>query len=140
MRISAKCDYACRALTALAKEWPNKKPIQIHMISQSQDIPMRYLVHILIQLKGLGLVTSTRGKAGGYALLRAPKKITLAEVMRKVCGPLLPRASSAAKSESVFATIWKELEGAMSKVLENITFDDILKKAKGIDGAINYHI
>ena len=51
MRVSAKCDYACKALLELALHWPNKEPVQIHEISEKQDIPIKYLVQILIQLK-----------------------------------------------------------------------------------------
>ncbi|MGB3241335.1 MAG: Rrf2 family transcriptional regulator, partial [Candidatus Omnitrophota bacterium] len=62
MRISARCDYACRALLELSLHWPNEAPVHIQQISENQKIPERYLVQILIQLKRLGLVTSSRGK------------------------------------------------------------------------------
>lgn len=140
MRISARCDYACKALLELALHWPSKEPMQIHTISEKQDIPMRYLVHILIQLKRIGLVVSMRGKQGGYNLAKPPHKISLGEVMRNIGGPLLPMANSARKKESVFATIWNEVEGAMAKVLDRITFEDISSKAKGMGGAIIYQI
>lgn len=140
MRISARCDYACKALLELALHWPNKEPLQIHAISEKQDIPMKYLVQILIQLKRMGLVESVRGKQGGYNIAKAPHKISLGEVIRNVGGPLLPMANSATKKELVFATIWNEVKGAMAKVLDRITFGDIANKAKGIKEAIVYQI
>ena len=140
MRISARCDYACKALLELALHWPNKEPLQIHAISEKQDIPMKYLVQILIQLKRMGLVESGRGKQGGYNIAKAPHKISLGEVIRNVGGPLLPMANSATKKELVFATIWNEVKGAMAKVLDRITFGDIANKAKGIKEAIVYQI
>lgn len=140
MRISARCDYACKALLELALHWPNKEPLQIHTISERQDIPIRYLVQILIQLKRMGLANSVRGKDGGYALAKSPNKISLGEVMCQVGGPLLPAANSAMKRESVFAAIWEEVEGAMSKILYKVSFEDISKKAKGAAGAIIYQI
>ncbi len=140
MRISARCDYACRALLELTLHWPSKDPLQIHAISKKQDIPMRYLVHILIQLKRVGLVESMRGKQGGYILAKPPHRISLGKVIRETGGPLLPLANSAAKEGSVFATIWKVVEKAMAKVLDKITFEDIGNKAKGMKDAIIYQI
>lgn len=140
MRISARCDYACKALLELSLHWPNKDPLPIHAISEKQDIPMKYLVQILIQLKRMGLVTSSRGKEGGYILAQPPGRIILGELMRYIGGPLLPVANSAMKKESVFATIWKEVEGAMAKVLDKVTFEDIGNKTRQMDRAIVYQI
>ena len=140
MRISARCDYACKALLELALHWPNKEPLQIHTISEKQDIPMRYLVQILIQLKRMGLVNSVRGKEGGYNLSRPPYKISLGNVMREIGGPLIPVAGSVDKKNSVFGTIWGEVEEAMSKVLDKVTFEDVANKAKGMEGRIVYQI
>ena len=140
MRISARCDYACKALLELALHWPNKGSLTIHTISEKQNIPVKYLVHILIQLKRMGLVESLRGKQGGYRLAKPPNRISLGEVIREVGGPLLAVANSAAKEESVFATTWKEMEGAMAKVIDRITFEDIANKEKGMKGAIVYQI
>lgn len=140
MRISARCDYACKAILELALRWPSKEPVQVHTISEKQDIPMKYLVQILLQLKRIGLVESIRGKLGGYILAKPPDKISLGEVMREIGGPLLPVVNTAAKKESVFAAIWEEVEAAMAKVLDKVSFEDILKKAKGMEGAILYQI
>jgi len=101
---------------------------------------MKYLVHILIQLKRMGLVESLRGKQGGYRLAKPPNKISLGEVIREVGGPLLPVANSVAKEESVFTTIWREVEGGMAKVLDKITFEDISNREQGMKGAIVYQI
>lgn len=140
MRISARCDYACKALLELALHWPNEEPLHILAISEKQDIPMKYLVQILIQLKRMSLVESVRGKQGGYKLAKPPHSITLGKMMRNIGGPLLPVAGSATKGKSVFATIWNEVEEAMAKVLDKITFEDIANKAKGMAGAIIYQI
>jgi len=140
MRISAKCDYACRALFELSLHWPSKNPVQLQTISRKQKIPTRYLVQILIQLKGLGMVKSVRGKEGGYNLSLSPNKITLGEVIRQVGGPLLPEANPAIKKGLVFGAIWKEVEGAIAEVVDRITFEDIVNKARGIKESINYQI
>ncbi len=140
MRISARCDYACKALLELALHWPSKDPVQLHTISENQGIPTKYLVHILIQLKRMGLIESIRGKQGGYNLTRNPNEITLGEVIRDTAGPLLPLAKTAAKSESAFAAIWGEVEGAMAKVLDKVTFEDIMNKVRGKERALIYQI
>lgn len=140
MRISARCDYACKALLELALHWPNKGSLTIHTISEKQNIPVKYLVHILIQLKMMGLVESLRGKQGGYRLAKPPNRISLGEVIREVGGPLLPVANSVTKEESVFAVIWREVEGAMAKVLDKMTFEDISNREQGMKGAIVYQI
>lgn len=140
MRISARCDYACKAILELAIHWPNKKPLQVQVIAKRQKIPVRYLIQILLQLKRMGTVTSSRGKEGGYNLAQPPAKISLGEVMRKLGGPLLPAANSAAKKGSVFAAIWKEVEYSMAKVLDKVTFEDIVHKANGTKGAVIYQI
>jgi Rrf2 family protein len=101
---------------------------------------MRYLVQILIQLKRAGFVASVRGKEGGYNLRKAPARITLGEVMRQTNGPLLPVAEQSGRKESVFATVWKEVEGAMAKILDKVSFEDIAGKARGIQNAIIYQI
>jgi len=140
MRISARCDYACKALLELSLHWPREEPLQMQIISQKQDIPMKYLVQIFVQLKRIGLVESVRGKQGGYNLAKSPDKISLGKVMREIGGPLLPVAKSTIKKNSVFTTIWTEAEEAMAKVLDKVTFEDIANKSKGNQGTIFYQI
>ena len=141
MRISARCDYACKALLELSLHWPSKDPLQIHTISEKQAIPMRYLVQILIQLKRMGMVLSVRGKEGGYALLLPPNRISLGEVIRKMEGHILPLADSINKKNgSIFATIWEELEGTIAKVLDRISFEDVCNKERGANRTIIYQI
>ena len=140
MRISARCDYACKALLELTLHWPKKEPLHIHTISERQAIPLRYLIQILIQLKKIGFVASIRGKDGGYILTKSPERITLGEVMRKISGSFLPMADSAKKKNSVFVGIWKEAEDAIGVVLDNATFEDIANKIKGRRKTIMYQI
>ncbi|MBF0217090.1 MAG: Rrf2 family transcriptional regulator [Candidatus Omnitrophica bacterium] len=140
MRISARCDYACRALLELSLHWPQDEPLTIHAIAQKQGIPIRYLVQILIALKNHGFVASSRGKMGGYNLACDPEEITLGDVMRKLGGALLPVAGTAKKNGSVFADVWKEAELAMSKVLDKVTFEDICKKMKEEGKVLFYQI
>ncbi|MFC1479951.1 RrF2 family transcriptional regulator [Candidatus Omnitrophota bacterium] len=140
MRISARCDYACRALLELSLHWPDKTPVHIKQISKNQEIPERYLVQILIQLKRIGLVTSSRGKGGGYNLAKAPEDIRLGEVMRAISGNLLPISDSALRNGSVFVGIWKEVEGVMEDILGKVSFADISRKLTQKERVVMYQI
>jgi Rrf2 family protein len=84
MRISAKAEYACVAMLELARNYNEAQPLRIKAIADSQGIPPRFLVQILLQLKAAGLVVSARGAAGGYQLSRPPTNITLAEVIKAI--------------------------------------------------------
>src|SRR5260370_41621562 len=81
MRISAKASYACLAMLELAAHHTDSQPIQLKTIARAHRIPPRFLVQILLQLKAVGLVGSTRGSFGGYQLARSPGDISLAEVI-----------------------------------------------------------
>ncbi len=140
MRISAESEYACRALLELTLNWPGRKLTQVSAIAKRQDIPIKYLEQILIQLKSVGMVESVRGKQGGYRLAKAPCEISLSEVMRKTKGPLLQLTDTATHKKSVFTAIWKELEGSIVKVLDKVNFEDIANKTKSMDGAMIYQI
>src|SRR5262245_36917375 len=87
MRVSAKTEYACVAMLELAGQYGRPEPVRIRTIAEKHDIPPRFLVQILLQLKGAGLVNSSRGAAGGYQLARPPQEISLGEVMAVIDGP-----------------------------------------------------
>jgi Rrf2 family protein len=86
VRISAKTEYACIAMLELAAAHGAGEPVRIRTIADAHGIPSRFLVQILLQLKGAGYVTSTRGAAGGYQLAMSPERITLGEVMNVIDG------------------------------------------------------
>ena len=85
--ISQKSKYAFRALVALVRAGPGSTRM-ISEISREQAIPKKFLEQILLELKRAGIVTSHRGRTGGYALLKAPEEITFGEVLRLIDGPL----------------------------------------------------
>lgn len=88
MTLSAKTEYALLALAAIARAYGSENPIvQIPAIASEYGVPGRFLVQILIQLKGGGVVDSTRGAAGGYRLLRDPRKLTVLDVVEMIDGP-----------------------------------------------------
>jgi Rrf2 family protein len=148
MKISSRCDYACRALAELAFHSGEKRPLQISVIASHQDIPEKYLVHILNLLRRNGLVASRRGKQGGYSLAKEPSEITLGDVIRQVDGPLI---STLCVDETTkkkcpqavhcpFRVIWKEVDEAMSKVLDEVTFEDIAARMNAPSERPMYYI
>ncbi len=86
MRVSAKADYALRAVAELAAAEPG--PLKRERIADAQQIPMNYLENILLELKHAGIVQSQRGTSGGFRLARRPADISLADVIRAVDGPM----------------------------------------------------
>ena len=85
--LSNKTKYGIKALVFLAKQ-KDKKPIRTKTIAQSENISIKFLESILVVLKNNGLLSSKRGKFGGYYLLRSAKKIYMTEVMRILDGPI----------------------------------------------------
>src|SRR5262245_1397991 len=85
--LSQKARYALRALFLLAKR-PAGQPVMIAEIAKEAQIPRKFLEQILLELKKRGILHSLRGKFGGYTLGRAPDKISFAEVIRAIDGPL----------------------------------------------------
>ncbi|MEO8853354.1 MAG: Rrf2 family transcriptional regulator [Ginsengibacter sp.] len=92
--LSKKTQYAFRALVHLAENY-GKAPVRISTISVQQKIPLKFLEHILNDLKKADLLESKKGKGGGYILKVSPKNLNLAKVIRVINGPiaLLPCVS-----------------------------------------------
>src|SRR5439155_7237453 len=86
VRVSAKADYAIRAMVELAAS--DGGPLKAERIAQAQEIPLKFLENIMTDLRQGGLVRSQRGADGGYWLARPAEEITLAHVIRTVEGPL----------------------------------------------------
>jgi Rrf2 family protein len=118
MKISAKAEYACLAVLALARRDPDDPPVRIRQISAAHGIPERYLVQILLQLKGAGLVTSTRGASGGYRLARPAASITLGEVLTAIDGPEVPARAAVKPAAQVLAAVWEHIRAAERAVLD----------------------
>src|SRR6266508_6216214 len=89
MKLSKKSKYALRALACLGA--PGAPPVlSIQEIAKRETIPKKFLEQVLLALKKTGIVQSSRGKAGGYALRGAPGGVTLGDIVRAVDGPLAP--------------------------------------------------
>ncbi|HWE37075.1 MAG TPA: Rrf2 family transcriptional regulator [Isosphaeraceae bacterium] len=125
MKVSAKAEYACLAVIALAGHGPEDPPVRIREIAEAHGIPERYLVQILLQLKGAGLVHSTRGAAGGYRLARAPETIALGEVLAAIDGPGEPPRPPTGPAARALAGVWEDVRVAERAVLDRTTVADL---------------
>lgn len=89
--ITQKTKYALKALTALADERAgDANALTIEQIAERSGAPKRFLEHILLDLKRAGLIGSRRGRKGGYELIKESRRVSLAEVLRLIDGPLAP--------------------------------------------------
>ena len=141
MKIPAKTEYACRALLELSLQWPNVVPRQIADIAARQKIPTKFLIHILIGLKGLGFVDSSRGKTGGYYLTTAPQTIKLIDVIQHFGGiESVNAGKKKAARQDVLSIIWQEIDAAVLKALDKITFETIANRHRSQGKMITYDI
>ncbi len=125
LKISAKAEYACLAVLELARHRADEAPVRIRAIAERHQIPERYLVQILLQLKGAGLVASTRGASGGYRLARPADRITFAEVLAAIDGPEEPPKPKHESVARALATVWNRVREAESSVLAQTTIAQV---------------
>ena len=138
MKISAKIDYACRALLELSLHWPNQEPLQVEAIAGRQKIPLKFLTQILIHLKQVGYVESVRGKKGGYLLRKLPKEIKLGDIVENFNGEAGNTREE--KSNPIFSPIWKELRQELFKTMDKINFEDICNRKRQSDNTLTFQI
>jgi Rrf2 family protein len=125
MNISVKGEYALHALFDLAAR-SSTDPVKIGEIARRQRIPQKFLELILASLKHSGFVESRRGAEGGYLLARPPDSITIGQVLRFVEGTRAPRNNRA--PDSPFADMWREVDGAVSSVVDKVTLADLVRQ------------
>ena len=138
MRLSTKGEYASRAMLELALRHPQGGPVHIREISCAQNIPQEFLEQILLLLKRAGYLKSKKGPHGGYSLAKPPDKITVAEVIRVMDGPLAPidcvsvMAHEACPMEATCGLrgLWKEVRDSVAAIMERTTFEDLVRRNK----------
>ena len=132
MRISAKADYAVRAAIELATS-PDGRPVKAERIATAQDIPLNFLENILGELRHAGIVRSQRGADGGFRLAKPAERVTTADVMRAVEGPLAtvrggpPEDSSYPGAASELPRVWIAVRKSLRQVVEQVTVADVAK-------------
>jgi len=134
VNISAKTEYACIAVLELAIQNDSGQPVQVRRIAEAHGIPSRFLVQILLQLKGAGFVSSTRGVSGGYRLAKDPDEITLDQVMNVSdgrSGRLAGSTSAETLVSRVLLDTWQEASDNLHQLLDGVTFAELAERAKG---------
>lgn len=129
MQISAKADYAIRALVELAARGGG--PVKGEVLARAQDIPPRFLESILAQLRQRGILHSRRGADGGYWLARPAGEIPLADVIRATDGPLAsvrgqrPEQVAYEGAAARLSEVWFAVRASLREVLEEVTVADV---------------
>jgi Rrf2 family protein len=130
VRISAKADYAVRAAAELAAA-PADTPVRAEQIATAQGIPLKFLLHILNELKLARIVQSQRGARGGYRLARSAAQITVADVIRAVEGPLAnvhesrPEELDYKGAAEPLREVWVAVRANLRAVLESVTLANL---------------
>src|SRR6202012_3041661 len=130
MRISAKADYAVRAVAELASA-PDEKPVKAERVATAQGIPLNFLENILGELRHAGIVRSHRGAEGGFRLAKPANEVTVADVIRAVEGPLAsvrggpPEDASYGGAATTLPTVWIAVRANLRRVVEHVTIADI---------------
>ena len=136
MDISAKTDYAVRALLAMADAGASAgagrgRPVSVDELATRQDLPRKFLEAIVADLRRAGLVTSRRGPLGGYALARPAAEITLGDVFRAVDGPLAevrglrPHETAYEGAAAHLPVVWVAVRASLRRVLDETSLEDV---------------
>ncbi len=149
MKISARDEYACAAVLELALSYDGEAPVRVQDIAQRQGIPIKFLFQIMQILKRIDIVRSRRGTEGGYTLSRPPAEITVGEVLRSMSGPFVQLSCSDSgnfaddcgkQNMCQFKPIWAEVDRAIGNVLNNITFEELVRRSRSSQRPLMYHI
>jgi Rrf2 family protein len=146
MKLSVRGEYALRALIVLGLDYlEDDSVVRIQEISKRQNIPKRFLEQILNDLKSAGILESRRGVSGGYRLKLQPDRITLAQVIRHIEGPLAPvscvserfyeKCSCPDENKCAIRSVMKEVRDAIVKILEDVTVAQLCERVKLLQGA-----
>ncbi len=146
MLFSAKDEYACLAMLELAVRHGDPHPVRLVDIAEKQGIPQRFLVLILLQLKGAGLIYSTRGAAGGYQLARSPDDITLADILDTIdrtepsqngTNRAVNRSGGEASTlTTTLRGVWEKVAKAQQEILERTSLSALIEAGQGLQYVI----
>jgi len=145
VKLSVRGEYALRALIVLGLDYiEDDSVVRIQEISKRQNIPKRFLEQILNDLKSVSILESKRGVTGGYRLKVPPDRITLAEVIRHIEGPLAPvscvserfyeKCSCPNEDKCAIRSVMKEVRDAIVKILETVTIAQLCERVRKLQG------
>ena len=135
MKLSTRTRYGLRAIIELA-EHNGAAPLQTKVIAGSQDISVKYLEQLMTILRSAGFVRSIRGSKGGYLLAKSPNQIRLSDVFDCLEGHVTTvecvedRSFCERAEDCVARQVWAEVQQAIKNVLQSITLQDLVDRAK----------
>ncbi|MEN6337856.1 MAG: Rrf2 family transcriptional regulator, partial [Phycisphaerales bacterium] len=141
--LSTRTRYGMRAIIELAQH-EGKRPLQLKIIAERQDISVKYLEQLMSLLRSAGFVRSVRGSKGGYVLARPADQIKLNEVFRCLEGPVTTAECTEDESycerssDCAARQVWIRVENAIQDVLGSIKLSDLVQQAK--PNTTEYHI
>src|ERR687889_451882 len=130
MRVSAKSDYALRALIEMASR-EDGRAVSAEELGRLQDIPHGFLQAILDDLRKAGVVIAQRGQSGGWRMNREPGRVSVADVIRAVDGPLVsvygvrPESVSYNDKAEVLQLVWIAARSSLREVFEKVSLADL---------------
>jgi len=133
MRLSTRSEYACLALIELSERY-GEGLVRIGDIVKKYRIPKKYLENILLRLRKAGYLMSRRGVGGGCQLSRSPGRISVAEIVRLMDGPIAPVKSASTyfyerspiEKSPVMLKLMKEVRNLVSEKMEKTTFGGLI--------------
>jgi Rrf2 family protein len=145
MQLSMRTDYALRALFSLV-EHHGHQPIPIAELARRNDVPKRFLEHIMLDLKERGWVSSLPGKRGGYLLAKSPERITMGEVVRHFDGYLAPIACVSVtdykrcSQEPVcrFRRVMLQARNLVARLMDDTTLADVMRGLPVTDREVSF--
>jgi Rrf2 family protein len=127
MKLSLKVEYACQVLAQLGYTVNTAELPHIEDLAKAEAIPSNYLVQILNELRTAGLITSKRGKQGGYALARNPSDISLYDIMKAVEGEILAHSGAGKGASSMKSSeIWSKIATTFEDSLKAVSVEDFM--------------
>jgi Rrf2 family protein len=131
VKVTAKADYAVRAVLELASSGDGL--VKGERIARAQQIPLKFLENILIDLRHAGIVHAQRGAEGGYRLARGADDVSLGDVIRAVEGPLAsvrgepPESVSYDGAAEHMQTVWIAVRASLRSVLDDLTLAEVVE-------------
>ena len=145
MRLSTKGEYGLLAIIELALNSDNGL-VKTTQISERQRIPKQYLNQLLLLLKKAGLISSSRGRQGGYQLNQNARSISLLDVVIALEGPveninfLGQNGSKTNSSKDVLRDLWCQILSNAENILKETTLEEVCERMKKLDEEIMYYI
>jgi Rrf2 family protein len=139
VKISSRGLYALKALTHLAEAY-DRGLVRIHEIAEEEEIPEKFLEGILVTLKNARILSSRRGREGGYRLRRPPREIQIGEVVRIVDGPLAPfgdavelayRVKTEPRHAGLF-DLFLDVRNAAAAILDHTSLADLVARNRAV--------